>query len=209
MQRATTLARLNRRILETYSQRTTSALRASLPLPLALPWLDRMLALNVDKEVRKDALVIAKAAQAVAAGRAPDADTVRAVLAGAKEIDRGFLGQVGGAPLDILIRYDAVDVVRKARVQRQLAAAYRILAAWQGHNGLRTALAEAFPGAELEQLVLDMLLLYARETQVLGEAVRMPLLLAPLRRRVLEGLYGTMEKTATRLAHEVAQRVRQ
>ena len=61
MKPAHSLARLNGRILNAYSRRTAAALRAALPLRLALPHLEPVLALNVDKEVQKDRLVILRA----------------------------------------------------------------------------------------------------------------------------------------------------
>jgi hypothetical protein len=57
------LAALNRRLLEAYSRRTIDALLRHLPLPAALPWLERLLASNVEKEVRKDRAVIISAAR--------------------------------------------------------------------------------------------------------------------------------------------------
>ena len=71
MDRVRVLAELDRRILETYSRRTTQALRAALPLRLALPHLEPLLARNVAKEVRKDELAIRSAGEARAAGRPP------------------------------------------------------------------------------------------------------------------------------------------
>jgi hypothetical protein len=43
---------------------------------------------------------------------------------------------------------------------------------------------------------------------VLGESVRIPALLSPLRRRVLASLFETMEKTALALSREAAARIR-
>ncbi len=71
MLRAKTLARFNGRILKVYSQRTATAIRAALPLRLALPHLEPVLALNVEKEIEKDALVILRAGEQMAQA-APD-----------------------------------------------------------------------------------------------------------------------------------------
>ena len=71
MKQARSLARLNGRILATYSRRTTTALRAALPLRLALPHLEPVLALNVEKEVEKDRLVILRARE-LAGAATPD-----------------------------------------------------------------------------------------------------------------------------------------
>jgi hypothetical protein len=208
MHRARLLAELNRQILEAYSRRTTAALRARLPLPMALPWLDRLLLSNVAKEVRKDARVIATAAHAAKTRQPTDEAMVSALLKTTQEIDRDFLANARG-PLEIPIRYEAVNPVRIQRIRRLLEASNRLCGVWSPRRKLRTALAETFPDADLERLLFELMLLYARETQVLGESVRMPALLSPLRRRVLAGLFETMEKTAAALSREAAGRLRQ
>lgn len=207
MHRARLLAELNRQILETYSRRTTAALRARLPLPVALPWLDKLLLINVQKEVRKDAHVIGHAVQATKAGQPIDDALVMSLLQTAREIDRDFLASAR-SPLEIPIRYEAVNPVRTQRIRKLLDAGSRLSAVWSPRRKLRTALAEIFPAVELERLLFELMVLYARETQVLGESVRMPALLSPLRRRVLAGLYETMEKTAQVLAREAAGHIR-
>jgi hypothetical protein len=207
MHRARLLAELNRQILETYSRRTTAALRARLPLPVALPWLDKLLLINVQKEVRKDAHVIGRAVQATKAGQPIDDALVATLLQTAREIDRDFLASAR-SPLEIPIRYEAVNPVRTRRIRKLLDAGSRLSQVWSPRRKLRSALAEAFPEAELERLLFELMVLYARETQVLGESVRMPALLSPLRRRVLAGLFETMEKTAQVLSREAAGRLR-
>jgi hypothetical protein len=207
MHRARLLAELNRQILEAYSRRTTAALRARLPLPMALPWLDKLLLSNVQKEVRKDAHVIGRAVQVTKAGQQIDDTLVMSLLQTAREIDRDFLASAR-SPLEIPIRYEAVNPVRTQRIRKLLDAGSRLSMAWSSRHKLRTALASAFPQAELERLIFELLVLYARETQVLGESVRMPALLSPLRRRVLASLFETMEKTALALSREAAARIR-
>lgn len=207
MHRARLLADLNRQLLEAYSRRTTAALRARLPLPVALPWLDKLLLINVEKEVRKDAHVIGRAVQVAKAGQQIDDALVAALLQAAREIDRDFLASAR-SPLEIPIRYEAVNPVRTQRIRKLLDAGSRLCKVWSPRRKLRYALADTFPEAELERLLFDLMRLYARETQVLGESVRMPALLSPLRRRVLAGLYETMEKTAQVLAREAVGRIK-
>jgi hypothetical protein len=207
MHRARLLAELNRQILEAYSRRTTAALRARLPLPVALPWLDKLLLINVQKEVRKDAHVISRAVQATKTGQPIDDTLVLTLLQTAREIDRDFLASAR-SPLEIPIRYEVVNPVRTQRIRKLLDAGSRMSQVWSPRRKLRSALDDAFPAAELERLLFDLMVLYARETQVLGESVRMPTLLSPLRRRVLAGLFETMEKTAQALSREAAGRIR-
>lgn len=203
MHRARLLAGLNRRLLETYSRRTAAALRARLPLPVALPWLDRLLAINVDKEVRKDAEVIRRAVQAQEVDQRLDDQTLSELLQHARAIDRDFLAQLH-APLQIPIRYEVIEPVRAERIRRLFDASQRLATAWQPPCKLHEAFSAAFTAPALERLLYELMRLYARETRVLAESVRLPALLAPLSRRVLAGLYETMEKTAATLAHEAA-----
>jgi hypothetical protein len=208
MDRAGILAAANRRLLESYSQRTTQSLRAALPLPIALPWLERLLVENVAKEVRKDCLVIMRAAVIHGSGEPLSPAGLATLLVATKEIDRDFLSRVGGAPLAILIRYEQIEPIRRRRIERLLTATSRVLDVWHGRSDLRAVLRQTHPDAELERLLFDLLNLYAEETKLLGEAVRLPWPLVPLRQRIVKSLYLVMRDVAGRLAKEMSAQVR-
>ena len=205
MNRARALAALERRILEAFSRRTVAALRAALPIRLALPHLERVLALNVAKEAQKDALVIRCGAEALAAGTPPGRESVMRLLEESKRIDRNFLDRIGPFPVGILIRYDDVAPVRTQRIERLLSAAYRILTAWQAAGGLRAALQASYAQPEFERELHEMLKLYAMETNALSRSVRLPVLLVPLQEQLARGLSRTMETVALRLAQDVSR----
>jgi len=204
MDRAHVLAALNRRLLEAYSRRTSDALRAALPLRLVLPQLESFLALNVAKEARKDGLVIGRAAELLAAGIPPDGKARQELFEATKEIDSAFLSQVRMMPVGIVIRYEEIAPVRLERIDRILAAAYRVLDAWRSHVGIRAAIQAVYSRSELEQLVLEVLRLYASETQALSRSLRLPALLAPVRDRLAHGLASIMSSAARRLAIDAA-----
>ena len=204
MNRAGALALLNRKILEAYSRRTTDTLRAALPLRLALPHLEPVLARNVAKEMQKDALVIRRAGEAIATGSSPGPEALLKLLEATKAIDQAFLAQVGSLPIRIVIPYAEIAPVRMERIERLFGAAYRILDAWRPVHGVRAAVQTAYPRAELERLLLDLLRLYAVETRVLSRSVHLPALLVPLREHVAQSLHGIMNDTAKRLAGELA-----
>lgn len=207
MDRSGALAVLNRKILKAYSRRTTDTLRAALPLRLALPHLEPVLARNVAKEMQKDTLVIRRASEALAAGTAPDREALRRLLDATKEIDRAFLAQVGSFPIRIVIPYEEIAPVRMERIERLFGAAYRILGAWRPEYGVRAAVQASYPRAELERLLLDLLRLYAKETRVLSRSVRLPMLLIPVREHVAQSLHEIMNDTAKRLAGELSAMV--
>lgn len=201
------LVAFDRRILEAYSHRTIDALRAVLPLRIALPRIEHFLALNVAKEVQKDTLVIRRAGEALRHGLTPDAAMVRQLFHVTQEIDRAFLARVSSLPIGIVIRYEEIEPIRMRRIERLLGAAYAILGHWPRHRGWRAALRAGYPRAELEQLLHELLRLYAQETQALSRSLRLPALLVPLREGIARNLYQIMNGAAIRLAHELTASV--
>jgi hypothetical protein len=204
MDRVRVLEELDRRILEAYSRRTTHALRAALPLRLALPHLEPMLARNVEKEVRKDALALRRAGEAFAAGEQAGPDAVAQLLAQGREIDDEFLARARRLPVGIVVRYEEILPLRRQRVERLLDAARTILEAWRG-RGLREALRARYPQPALEALIGGMLRLYAMETRALTRAVRLPALLRPAQDAIGQRLFSIMDAEGARLAREAAR----
>ncbi len=204
MKKAHSLARLNGRILNVFSQRTTAALRAALPLRLALPHLEPILALNVTKEVSKDTLVILRAFELAAECTAAGTDVLPQLLLATKEIDRMFLARVGTFPVGIVIRYEEVTPIRARRIKLLYDAALKILAPREGKSRLRGAMHATFSREEFGQLLYELFRLYAEETRSLSRSVRLPRLLVPLRERIAQELFNVMLRVARPLAVEIA-----
>jgi len=196
------LVAFDRRILETYSRRTTDALRAALPLRIVLPHIESFLALNVAKEVRKDALVIRRAGELLRQQVVPDAAMLRQLFQATREIDSNFLKRIGRFPVGIVIRYEEIEPIRLRRIERLLLAARAILENWPRQGGGRAALRESFTRGETEILLHDLMRLYALETQTLSRSLRLPTLLVPLREGIARSLYQIMNDAAVRLARE-------
>ena len=203
MDRAAALARLNRRMLEAFSARTVGALRASLPLRLALPRLEQILKQNLEKEGRKDALLIRRAGEALAAGAPPGPDAARQLLDSARQIDREFVARLGRFPLRLEIPYARIEPLRLRRIGHGLELAYLILDAWRRRGRLR----DACSSEELERRLLEILALYCEETVALGDTARLPGLLAPVGERLASGLLGVMTAASRGLARDIARSV--
>lgn len=204
MDRAAHLAALNGRLLHAFSRRTIAALRASTALRLVLPHVEPLLALNVSKEVRKDALALHAAALAAARGVAPDAESAQRVLEASKQIDREFLRRLDDFPVRLRISYARVAPVRLRRIERLLESAYRLLAHWPPRTPLRAVIQREYSAEDFEQRLRAMLQLYAEEARALASAVQLPALLAPLAERLGRRLESTLSEVAGRLAHEAA-----
>ncbi len=207
MKPAHSLARLNGRILKVYSRRTTAALRAALPLRLALPHLEPALALNVDKEVKKDRRVILRARELMKTGPRDWSEVLPQLLQATKEIDREFLARVGAFPVDIVIRYEEIVPVRTRRIKLLYDAALKILAARDRDLRLRGAMQASFSREEFAQLLDQLFRLYAEETRYISRSVRLPALLVPLRELIAQELLAVMNRVARPLALEIAATV--
>ena len=203
MDRSRALARLNGRILAAYSRRTVVALPHGLPVRVLLGRLEPVLVLNVEKEMRKDAIVIARAGDAH--GAAPRAELLRELVEATKAIDREFLERARSFPVRLNLRYEDIVPVRTRRIERLYGGARRILQAWSADQTLRGALRVSFPQAELEGLLRELLQLYAQEVRVLSRSVVLPALLTPLREHLARGLHAAMSDVAVALARELAQ----
>ena len=205
MERVAVLTEFDRRLLEAFSRRTTEKLRAALPLPLriALPHLEPFLAANVAKEVRKDALTIRRAGEALAVGERPGPGTAQPIFESTREIDRDFLRTVDHFPVRIRIPYDRIAPLRLQRIERVFDLAYRILREWQAGRRLR----DAFGKEEFEQRLLKVLELYVQESLALSHSVSLPALLEPVRERLARRLYGVMNDVTMHLASGIADAV--
>lgn len=171
-----------------------------MPLRLALPLLEPFLAENVAKEARKDALVVRRAGEAVAAGVPADSTAARELLAAARAIDQEFLARIAGAPVRIAIRYDRLEPLRQRRIELGLDTAYLILHAWRHGRRLR----EVLEPPELERRLAQILRLYAEETEALSGSVGLPRLLAPLREQVARRLLKAMTHAAAAVARSAS-----
>jgi hypothetical protein len=202
MDRAGHLAALNGKLLRTFSRRTIDSLRAASALRLVLPQVEPLLALNVDKEIRKDTLVFRAAAAAVTAGAVPEGAVAQRVLEATKVIDHAFLQRLEDFPVRLEISYARVAPVRLRRIEQLLQAAFRLLVHWPPRTSLRAVVQAAQPRDSFEQLILALLRLYAEETAALTTAVRLPRLLTPLAERLAGRVDKTMSSVALGLARD-------
>lgn len=200
MNRAHQLARLNGRILRLYSQRTLGALRAALPMRVALPHLEPVLMLNVGKEVEKDTAVILDAGLATAPESSHEQRLAR-LLQVTKDIDRRFLDNVGSFPVEIVVRYDEIVPFRTRRIRLLHETASRILQ--HEHALLRDVLRSTFAKDDFARLLHELLRLYAEEVRSLSRSVRLPAPLVPLREMIARELLDVMLRIAWPLAQEI------
>lgn len=197
------LARLDGRVQQIYSRRTIAALRAALPLRLALPHLEPVLVLNVGKEVEKDTAVIHDAGDPARAD-ADQEQRLTDLLQATRDIDRRFLDKVGRFPVEIIVRYDEILPFRTRRIRLMHEAARRILDAGRVAGRLGDALRAAYTQEDFARLQHELFRLYAEEVRSLSRSVLLPKALVPVREMIARELLDVMLRVAWPLAREIA-----
>jgi hypothetical protein len=197
------LARLDGRVQRLYSRRTLAALRAALPMRLALPHLEPVLVLNVGKEVEKDTAVILDAGNPMRAGIDQE-QRLAELLQATREIDRRFLDQVSPFPVEIVVRYDEIIPFRTRRIRLMHELAQKVLDGGSYAGNLREALCAAYSREDFARLQHELFRLYAEEVRSLSRSVRLPKALVPLREMIARELLDVMLRVAWPLAQDIA-----
>lgn len=190
-----------------FSQRAAAGLARHSLFGLLLPAFQSFLDINVRKEVEKDRRVLAAAAAALKAGRTPDATDAQRLLHEARDIDQAFLREAAIYPVAINIHYSDIEPTRLKRIEHLLDLGYRLLAPWQNTTRFRAAAATAYTREQFHSALHEVLHLYALETKMLGNSVRIPLLFTLARDKLTDTIYAVMETTADELASELTRKV--
>lgn len=193
--------------METFSQRTVEKLKEHTLFRLALPPFQSFLAINVDKEVEKDQRVITRAAKIHQSGTQPDPSHTAALLLEARQIDQDFVRKAIAFPIDIQIQYQDIEHYRRQRIGLLLRTSYRILEQWQEIHSLRKVIKRQYSEAQFNDVIHEILRLYAMETRMLSRSIRIPHLLGLARNKVTQTVSTVMEQESETLAFSVTRTV--
>lgn len=194
-------------MMQTFGARVVEDLKDYTLFKLLLPAFRSFIVLDIKKEVEKNRLVISSAAAAHRAGRSPDDADTRQLLEQAREIDHAFLRETAVFPIAIDIRYRDVEPIRRERIERHIAAVYRLLVQWDVTPRFRAAVAAIYNRDQFADLLRGILGLYALETKLLSASVDMPWVFTGARDSLADTIYAVMERAAVQLASELADHV--
>lgn len=194
-------------MMQEFSTRTAARLGDYTLFRLLLPAFRAFLDINVRKEIEKDRLVIACAAAAQRAGRAPQEADIQRLLQQARETDRRFLQQAAVFPVSIHIEYRDIEQFRRRRIERLLELAGRLLAQWEATPRFRAAVASLYAPDEFRARLREILELYSAETKMLSRSVRIPQLFHFARDSLSETVHTVMAGVAEGLAGELTGKV--
>ena len=198
---------MNRYMLQAFSRRTVEGLKSHTLFRLALPPFQSFLDINLSKEVEKDRSVIARAFELHQSTTQPGPDQVAALLQEARKIDQTFLRKATVFPIDIQIQYQDIEQYRQQRIELLLQTSYRIFNQWQKVNSFRKAIYGLYSEKQFQDLLHNLLRLYAMETRMLSRSVRLPSLLSLARDSVTQTITEVMQQTAEVLARSLARAV--
>ncbi len=198
---------MNRFMLQAFSQRTVEGLKSHTLFRLALPPFQSFLDINLSKEVEKDRTVITRAFELHQSAIQPGPDHVATLLQEARKIDQTFLRKATVFPIDIQIQYQDIEQYRQQRIELLLQTSYRIFNQWQDVNSFRKAIYELYNEKQFQDLLHNLLRLYARETRMLSRSVRLPSLLSLARDSVTQTITDVMQQAAEVLARSLARSV--
>ena len=196
-------------MMREFSNRTATGLKEYKLFKLILPPFKSFLQINLDKEIDKHQEVIACAMTAVHAGQAPDHTDTDRLLRRAREIDQGFLQKAHSLSAAINIDYPAIDRVRQRRIELVIAAAYQVLARWQGKTPLRKVIAGLYTREQYRLLLREILQLYIEETRVLSKSVKIPRHLARFSDSLINTVHTVMQRVADQLVLELTDKIYQ
>lgn len=192
-------------MMQEFSTRTAARLGDYTLFKLLLPAFRAFLDINVRKEIEKDRLVIACAAQR--AGSAPTEADIQRLLQQARAIDRKFLQQAAVFPVSIHIEYRDIEQVRRRRIERLLEAAGGLFAQWAQTPRFRVVVAQLYSRAEFESLLREILELYSVETKMLSRSVNIPQIFHIARDSLSDTVHTVMVSVAEGLAGELTRKV--
>ena len=201
------LCAMNRFMMQEFSQRTVEALKQGTLFSLMLPPLQSFLEINLQKEVKKDQLVLTSAAVAHKTGKEADSREVQRLLQEARSIDRNFLRQASPFPINIDIQYYDIEEIRQQRIELMIEAATRLFARWETIPRFREAVASLYDAQQFRSLLYEILHLYSHETRMLHNSIHMPGIISMARNSLAQTIYSTMERVSAELAGELSRKV--
>ncbi|MBF0560228.1 MAG: hypothetical protein HQL08_15770 [Nitrospirae bacterium] len=196
MDKVVKLCSRNRDLLHKFSRLTLNRLGSLVPLRLPLQIFEKVMDVNVAKEVEKDRLIVEHAAALFYDGKEPGPAYVAAVFEKTKEVDREYIKKLSLPLITIKVRYEDFEEIRKQRISRLSQAVCDVLKAWNEDETFEDAVRSSFGAAQFGETIGAILHLYNLETMKLNRsiAVHPPfhLVLEP----ITNALYNTMEDAA-------------
>ncbi len=197
MNRVGILGVLSDALMEAFSSRTIDRLRQRKRFALLLPPLEPFLSINVQKEIRKNRLVIDAAASRA---DVTDMEIVASLLKSAREIDADFLDEASSHANLINIPLHAIEPIRHIRTERVLQLCRHILSAWQATPHLRTVMPAICGRDEFRMRLQGILDLYGEETRILANSASLPPGLSALRDTLARALQEEMKQVSRGLS---------
>lgn len=162
----------------------------------------------VEKEVKKDLLMIEHAARVYEQGAGPSEADVEAIFEETREVDKEFLEMLYPIPFSGKFSYSEIKPVRTERIRLIVEAARTILGSWREGMTFEQAARRAYRKNGFRAMVRSLLELYTCETEIFTRtAVRLPPVVSLAAEAFSRSLRNAMDEAADRLAGECTEKI--
>lgn len=207
MSKVDVLCDTDRDIMLEFSRLCVSRLNNYLPLKLFLFPFQHFLDANVIKEIKKDRLIIEKAAALFEAGGNRDDMDINDIFKKTIKVDDEFVNKLSNPLFSLVIRYDDFAEIRKKRIAALVNMVFDLLRNWKDgvpfHNIVKTTFAEE----DYREVLKEVLHLYNVETRMLSNSLTFHGPAGKVKDLFAERLFTIMEKTAGEIALEYTCRI--
>jgi len=190
-----------------FSELTLKRLSGTSHLVGPLQIFQRVLDINVLKEVAKDRLIIEYASAVLHRGGEIGSAYVDEVFEKTKDVDREYIRKLSIPLVSIEVRYEDIMDIRKQRIGCLSRAVCSLLSAWDDSEPFEDAVKTTFSAGRFQETIGEILHLYNLETMKLNSSIKLPFPLRKAMKSFTEALFEAMEESAKEVADGCVQKI--
>jgi hypothetical protein len=186
----------DRHLLNKFSRLTVGRLDSIVPLRPLLQLFQKVMDINVIKEVEKDRLIIEHAAVLFQDGKEITPSYVDAIFEKTKVVDRVYIKKLSLPLITFKVHYEDFADIRKQRINRLSRAVCEVLKSWDEKDTFEDAVRSAFNTEQFGENMIRILHLYNLETMKLNRSIKLRLPLKIVLEPITKAVFNTMEEAA-------------
>jgi hypothetical protein len=190
-----------------FSELTIKRLSSISHLIPPLKIFQRLMDINVVKEVAKDRLIIEYASAVLNRGGEIGSAYVDEVFEKTKDVDREYIKKLSLPLVSIEVRYEDIMDIRKQRIGCLSRAVCSLLSAWDDSEPFEGAVKTTFSAGRFQETICNILHLYNLETMKLNSSIKLPPPLRKPMKSFTEALFEAMEESAKEMADGCVQKI--
>jgi hypothetical protein len=207
MDKVAELCSWDKNLLYKFSELTLKRLSGISHLVRPLKIFQRLMDINVIKEVEKDKLIVEYASAVFHLGGELGPAYVDEVFEKTKDVDREYIKKLHLPLVSIEVRYEDIEDTRKQRIDCLSRAVYSLLSWWDDSGSFEDTVKIAFSAGQFQETIGTILHLYNLETRKLNRSIRLLPPLPMFMKSFSETLFEAMEESTKEAADGCVQEI--